>query len=46
MYSHTSGKYNGFSTKIGNYVWAGALTLAWKELADNLVKEPVKIESK
>ena len=29
---------NGSITKTGNYIWGGALTLAWKELIANFVK--------
>lgn len=30
-------KLNGGTTSAGNYVWGGALTLAWKQLANDIV---------
>jgi hypothetical protein len=29
---------NGNFTKTGNYVWGGALTLAWKQLIHDIIK--------
>jgi hypothetical protein len=37
--------YNYFVTRSGNKVWAGALSLAWHELTDSIVKENVKLNS-
>lgn len=31
-------KLNGSFTSKGNYVWGGALTLAWKQLSKNIIK--------
>lgn len=36
---------NGGYTNKGNYVWGGALTLAWKQLVKDIIKEPIKINS-
>lgn len=36
---------NGNFTKTGNYVWGGALTLAWKQLIHDIIKQPIKISS-
>lgn len=36
---------NGSTTKTGNFVWGAALTLAWKQLCDQIIHEPIKIES-
>jgi hypothetical protein len=33
-----SDKFNGFVTKGGNYVWGGALGLAWNEIIDSFTK--------
>lgn len=30
----------------GNFVWCGAMNLAWNELKDNIIKEKVKLKSK
>ena len=38
-------KYNGFTTKSGNHIWAAALGLAWNELIDQFIKEPVKVKT-
>lgn len=29
----------------GNYIWAGAMNLAWQELIDSVVKEPLRFNS-
>lgn len=34
--------FNGSFTSKGNYAWGGALTLAWKQLASEIIKEPIK----
>jgi hypothetical protein len=34
---------NGSFTKNKNYVWGGALTLAWKQLIEKIILEPIKI---
>ena len=36
---------NGSQTEKGNYLWGGALTLAWQELKDQIIKEEVKIDT-
>lgn len=36
---------NGSKTNKGNYVWGAALTLAWKNLIDQIIKENIKIQS-
>lgn len=36
---------NGGFTNKGNYVWGGALTLAWRQLVEEIIKEPIKINS-
>lgn len=36
---------NGFTTSKGNYIWGGALTLAWHELKDNIIMDEVKVIS-
>jgi hypothetical protein len=36
---------NGGKTQKGNYVWGAALTLAWKNLCQDILKEPVRIQS-
>lgn len=34
--------YTGSDLK-GNYVWGGAMNMAWNELAENIVKEPIEL---
>lgn len=41
----TSVLLNGSKTAQGNYVWGGALTLAWAELRDKFAKEPIALQS-
>ena len=41
-----SEKYNGFLTKNNNYVWGGAMCLAWTELKNNIIKNPIKLNTK
>lgn len=36
-------KYNGFLTQNGNYVWGGAMCLAWNELKNSIIKVPIKL---
>ena len=36
---------NGSVTEKGNYMWAGALTLAWHELKNKIIKEDVIVNS-
>ena len=36
---------NGSVTDKGNYMWAGALTLAWNELKSKIIKEDIKVKS-
>lgn len=36
-------QYNSFIMDCGNQVWAGALTLAWTELRNQIVKEDIKL---
>lgn len=36
---------NGSLTKQGNYVWGAALTLAWKNLCEQIIHEPIQIVS-
>lgn len=40
-----SGNYLGSDYK-GNYVWGGAMNLAWTELAENIIKEDIQINTK
>jgi hypothetical protein len=35
--------YNGFVTKQDNYVWAGAMCLAWSELKNSIIKAPIEL---
>lgn len=45
MEIENNSKYNGFITQGENYIWGGAMGLAWNEIIDKIVKEPVKIVS-
>lgn len=36
--------HNYFVTKENNIVWAGALTLAWHDLTDNVIKQDIKLD--
>ncbi len=36
--------YTGSDYK-GNYIWGGAMNLAWNELTDNIVKEPIRLRT-
>jgi len=38
-------KYNGFITDKDNYVWGGAMCLAWNELKNSIIKAPIKLDS-
>ena len=38
-----SQKYNGFQTKKGNFIWGGAMCLAWAELKHSIIKENIKL---
>ena len=42
---HPSEKYNGFFTSNHNYVWGGAMCLAWNELKDSIIKAPIKLNT-
>ena len=37
---------NGSLTKKKNYLWGGALTLAWQELKTHVIKEDIKLVQK
>ena len=41
----TNHKLNGGYTGKGNYLWGAALTLAWKSLVTDIIKEPIQINS-
>jgi hypothetical protein len=43
--SEISGNYLGSDYK-GNYVWGGAMNLAWTELAENIIKEDIQLNTK
>jgi hypothetical protein len=43
--SEIFGSYLGSDYK-GNYVWGGAMNLAWTELAENIIKEDIKLNTK
>ena len=51
--NHSGGAANGVKQKgvylgseyQGNYVWGGAMNLAWTELSDNIVKQPVELDT-
>lgn len=43
---YNPGKMNSFETPHGNIMWGAALTLAWKELCNNIIKAPIKLQSK
>jgi hypothetical protein len=36
---------NGSYTSKGNYLWGGALTLAWKQMAKEIIKGTTKVNS-
>lgn len=36
---------NGSKTKKGNFVWGAALTLAWKNLIYDIIKEPIQVKT-
>jgi hypothetical protein len=42
--SNTAGNYLGSDYK-GNYVWGGAMNLAWTELAKNIIKEDIQLNT-
>ncbi len=42
--SNISGNYLGSDYK-GNYVWGGAMNLAWTELAENIIKEDIQLNT-
>jgi len=42
--SEISGNYLGSDYK-GNYVWGGAMNLAWTELAENIIKEDIQLNT-
>ena len=42
--SNIAGNYLGSSYK-GNYVWGGAMNLAWTELAENIIKEDIQLNT-
>ncbi|MBU1178436.1 hypothetical protein KJ903_04465, partial [Patescibacteria group bacterium] len=37
--------YHVSSEVKGNYVWGGAMTLAWQELGENIIKEDIKLDT-
>jgi hypothetical protein len=42
----TPNNYNYAGSDIkGNYVWGGAMNLAWNELTNNIVKEPIRLKT-
>lgn len=40
-----SQQYNGFFTGKGNYVWGGAMCLAWSELKNSIIKAPIMLNT-
>lgn len=42
--SNIDGNYLGSDYK-GNYVWGGAMNLAWTELAENIIKEDIQLNT-
>ena len=38
-------RLNGLLTDKHNYLWGGALSLAWQELKNNIIKEDIKVNS-
>lgn len=42
--SNIAGNYLGSDYK-GNYVWGGAMNLAWTELAENIIKEDIRLNT-
>jgi hypothetical protein len=40
-----SERYNGFLTAKDNYVWGGAMCLAWNELKNSIIKAPVQLNT-
>ncbi|MEA3295562.1 MAG: hypothetical protein U9Q27_00240, partial [Patescibacteria group bacterium] len=42
--SNIAGNYLGSDYK-GNYVWGGAMNLAWTELAENIIKEDIQLNT-
>lgn len=40
-----SENYNGFLTAKDNYVWGGAMCLAWTELKNSIIKAPVQLNT-
>lgn len=38
-------KLNGAFTANKNYLWGGALTLAWQELKNSIIKEDIRVRS-
>ena len=42
--SNIAGNYLGSEYK-GNYVWGGAMNLAWTELAENIIKEDIQLNT-
>jgi hypothetical protein len=37
--------HNYFVSEAGNQVWAGALSLAWHELTENIIKDNIQVSS-
>ena len=35
--------FNYFESENGNVVWAGALTLAWNELKENIIGDDIQV---
>jgi hypothetical protein len=42
--NHNTGNYSGSYHK-GNYVWGGAMNLAWNELNDSIIKGKVQLKT-
>ncbi len=42
---HNTGNYLGSYYK-GNYVWGGAMNLAWNDLNENIVGEKLKLDTR
>ena len=36
---------NGFTKSNGNYLWGGAMTLAFHQLIESIVKEPLSVST-
>ena len=45
IFCGVSRSYNGAQTKSGNFLWGGAMCLAWNELKDSIIKEPIILDT-